>query len=185
MISAAQYAKIKSISYKCLIYSLLLFLLGVAQTTLFSKINILNAPPDILLASVVALSMKENHKICSICAIVSGFFYCALGGMRPPLYILFSFLCGYVFWIIAQQSFNNGYRSFLALSVLAFAAKGIFNIIYSSVYSNRFLLFRDIANIVIPEFISSMLFCSLSYIIFSGLFTLVNKISNKGRNTSK
>lgn len=180
MISSAQYAKLKIIIYKCAVYSIALFLLGILQVTFFAKINVLSAVPDLLLAAIVLLSMREEHKISSVCALVSGVFYCSLGGAEYPLYIIFSFLIGYVMWIVAERSFGRGYRSFLALCAIAFLAKSGFNLAYSSLFSSRFALFRDIVNIVLPEFISSMLFCSISYVIFAPLSALINKRSKKG-----
>ena len=185
MISAAQTAKIKTIAYKCAIYTVALFILAVAQTVFFSKINLLSATPDLLLAAIVLLCMNEDHRVCSICAIVSGFFYSALGAAEHPVYIIFSFLCGYILWIIAERSFGKGYRSFLALSALTFCAKGLFNLAYLSLFSNSFPLIRILVSIVLPEIISSMVFCSISYILFYTLYKLINKKSSGRKEPRK
>lgn len=185
MISAAQTAKIKAIAYKCAIYSLALFLLGIAQVTFFSKITLFSATPDLLLGSIALLCIKEDHKVTSICAIVSGVFYCAFGGIQYPVYIIFSFLCGYLAWIIAGRVFGKSYPSYLALCALIFGAKGIFNFFYSVLFSSSFALIRTVVSIVIPEFVSSMIFCSLSYLLFNTLHKLLNRKSRKRKESLK
>ncbi len=179
MISATHYAKIKAIAYKCTVYSIVLFLLAIAQVTFFSKINVLSSPPDLILGAILLLCLKEEHKVTAICSIVSGILYCSLGGVEYPVYIIFSFLCGYILWIVAERSFGKNYPSYLALAALGFGLKALFNVAYSSMFSNNFAILGTILGIVIPEFISSMIFCSLPYLIFSFLFKLLNKKSRK------
>lgn len=185
MMSAAHTTKLKTIIYKCSIYAIALFIVAIAQVTFFSKINILSATPDLLLASVVLLCLKEEHKISTICAIISGFFYCAFGCVEYPIYILFSFLCGYILWIVAEHSLGKNYFSFLALSALAFLAKVFFNIAYSSLFSANFAFVRTLTSIVFPEFISSMIFCSISFALFSLINLLINKKSQKRKESRK
>lgn len=185
MISAVNTTKLKSIIYKCSIYAIALFIIAIAQVTFFSKINILSATPDLLLASVAFICMREEHKISTICAIISGFFYCVFGNTEYPIYILFSFLCGYILWIVAEHSFGKTYFSFLAISTLAFLVKGCFNIAYSALFSSNFALIRTITAIVLPEFISSIIFCSIPFAIFSIVHLLINKSQKKRKGSFK
>ena len=185
MISAARYAKLKTILYKCTVYAIALFLIAIAQATFFSRINFFSATPDLLLAAIVLLCLKEEHKIASICAIISGLFYCAIGTSEYPVYILFSFLCGYIIWIVAERSFGKSYFSYLALSAMTFGIKGIFNILYSALFSSTFTLPRIITSIVLPEFASSMLFCSISFLVFSFINMLVNRKSKNRKESFK
>ena len=107
--------KIKTTAYKCFVYSVALFVLSVAQVTFFSQINVLGATPDLMLGAVLLIAMMENQQISSICGIVSGFLYCAMGGFVYPFYIMFSFLCGYVLWIISDRFLGKNYISYLVL----------------------------------------------------------------------
>ena len=75
VLSSTQLARIKAVGYKCTIYAIALYFLAIAQVTFFNKINLFGAPPDLLLAAIAVLCIKEDHKICSICGIISGFFY--------------------------------------------------------------------------------------------------------------
>lgn len=181
-ISSARYAKIKLILYKCSIYALALFFVGIAQVSFFSKINVLGATPDLLLAATAALCIKEDHRVASICGIISGFLYCSLGGIKYPIYILFSFLCAYCLKIVALRSFGTNFPSFCALALIAFGAKAIFNIVDTSIFSNSFVVFRALWQIALPELISSALFCSLSYFIISILSNLINKKSKSRKD---
>lgn len=184
-ISGAQYAKIKVLLYKCSLYAIILFLIAVAQVSFFTKINILGATPDLLLAAVVALCIKEEHKIASICGIISGFLYCSLGGIKYPIYILFSFLCAYTLKIIALRSLGTNYPSFLALSLLAFGIKVVFNLFDASMFSSNFVIFRILWQIALPELISSMIFCSISYLLISVISHLINKKSKSRKDEAQ
>ena len=181
MLSSTQLARIKAVGYKCTIYAIALYLLAIAQVTFFNKINLFGAPPDLLLAAIAVLCIKEDHKICSICGIISGFFYCALGGGQSPLYMIFSFLCAYIFFFVAERSKKQTIRSYLILCVLMFAAKAIFNMIDTSLFSSSFVLIRIFISAVLPEYVSSMAFCLVSYFLFGLITALVNKKSQKGQ----
>ena len=175
MISAAQYARIKTIAYKCAIYTVALFLIGIAQVSFFSKINIFSATPDLLLSAIAILCMREDHKVTAICSIIAGVFYCSFGGAEYPVYILFSFVCGYVMWIFANRSFGKKYTSFLAICAVLFLAKAVFNVFYSTLFGGSFAILRVLSSIVLPELASSVALCSISYIIFNTLHRIINK----------
>ena len=177
--SRAGSAKSKLLGYKSAIYGIALFVLAVLQTTFFTKINLFGTTPDLLLGAVLTIAMLDEHRVAGVAGIIAGFFYCALGTVSYPLYIAFSFICGYVFWGISERILSKNYPSFLALSVLIYGAKGLWNIIETSLFAQNFNLIGTISNTVIPEFFSSMAFCSLSYIIFKTISKLFNKKSRK------
>ena len=168
----------KILGYKCILYTIALFLLAIAQSTFFAKINLLSSPPDLLLGAVLVIAMHDEQKASSIIGIIAGFFYYALGG-GSPLYIIFTFLCGYVFWNISNKAFSKNLPSFLALGAIAYALKIGFNIITLYFAANSFDPVSAMAKIIIPEFISSLLFCSISYLIFYPLTRIFNKKSSK------
>ena len=178
-------AKAKTIMYKCCIYSIALFVLSIAQVTFFVKINVLGATPDLMLGAVLLIAMKEDQRVSSICGIVSGFLYCAMGGFVYPFYMMFSFLCGYVLWIISDRFLGKNYVSYLALAILTFGLKALFNVIEASLFAYTINLLNMFARAIIPEFISSMVFCTVSYLIFSALTRLLNSNSDKKGWTKK
>ena len=180
MAKRASSVKAKSIAYKCVVYGIFLFILSVAQVTFFSKINILNATPDLMLGAVLLIAMKENQKVSSICGIISGFFYCTMGGFVYPFYIVFSFLCGYTLWFVSDRFLGKNYASYLALALLTFLLKAIFNIVESSLFAYTVNLLNMFSKAILPEFISSMAFCSLSYVLFTAIARLLNSKSKKG-----
>lgn len=168
-------AKAKIILYKCVLYSAALYILAVLQVTFFAKINILNAQPDLLLGAIAVLALYEDVKVASICGIISGFFYCALGGAAIPFYIVFSFLCAYTLWIITDYGLPKRHSSYIALAILVFGAKAVFNIAELSLMAHSFSLFGALRSIIIPEFISSMIFSFVPYIIFFALTRIFHK----------
>lgn len=183
MASKISVTKIKAIAYKCSVYSIALFVLSIAQVTFFSKINVFGATPDLMLGAVLLIAMKDDQQVSSICGIVSGFLYCAMGGFVYPFYMMFSFLCGYVLWIISDRFLGKNYVSYLALAVLAFSLKALFNVIEASLFAYTINILNMFTKAIIPEFISSMTFCTVSYLIFNSLSRLLNSKSNKKGKT--
>ena len=185
MAHSARGARVRTIAYKCTLYGVLLFLIAVMQVSFFSKINVLGAPPDLLLASIVLLAMHEDHRVSTVCGIIAGFFYCALGGFSYPLYLIFAFFCGYVFWGISEHAFGKNYPSFIAFCALAFGIKAIYNMVEISLSAQSFSIIGVFASLLLPEFISSMLFCSVSYIILIWLIRILNKKSMSRKERKK
>lgn len=181
MAKGASSAKNKIIAYKCILYGVFLFILGVFQVTFFGSIRIFGSVPDLLLGALITLAVYEEHRVVSICGIVSGFVYTALGGFSLPLYMIFSFLVGYIFWGISEKLFAKNYPSYLILSIFAFGAKGLFNLVELALSANSFSLISAFFKIVLPEFAASMLFCSISYFIFYGLTRIFNSKNKKTR----
>ena len=175
MADSARAAKLKILTYKGVFYGALLFILGVLQVTFFSRINLFNATPDLLLGAVIVISMYEDHKVTTICSILSGFVYCSLGGFSYPLYLIFSFLCGYILWSLSEHTFGKNYLSFLALAAITYGAKVMFNIFEPSLTSSSFNLWVVLFDSVIPEYFSSLIFCSISYLIFAFSTRIMNK----------
>lgn len=167
----------KLLGYKAMIYGTALFLLAIMQTSFFSRVNIFGATPDLLLGAVLTLAMHEDHKASAVCGIISGFFYCALGATTYPIYILFSFLCGYMLWSVSERVFGKNYISFLSLAIFTYGAKALFNIVEQSLSAHSFNVFQTIIHVALPEFLSSMLFCSISYGIFYNICRVINKKS--------
>lgn len=168
-------ARAKIILYKCAFYGAALFIIGVLQTTFFTKINVWGATPDLLLAALAALALYEDGRVVSICGIISGVFYCALGGFSIPFYIIFSFLSAYALYIVAENGVPKRHFSFFALAILAFGAKAIFNLADISLAAHSFGVIKATTNIIIPEFVSSMIFSPISYLIFFTLTRIINK----------
>lgn len=172
-------ARAKNIAYKCVIYGIFLFVISVAQVTFFAKINILNATPDLLLAAVLVIAMKDNQRVAAICGIIAGFFYCSMGGFVYPFYMMFSFLCGYTLWGVSDRFLGKNYVSYLTLAILTFALKSLFNIIEASLFAYTINVLNMFSKAILPEFVSSMVFCSVSYLIFNTVAKLLNSKSRK------
>lgn len=180
MARGADTIRARNVAYKCAAYGIILFILGVAQVSFFSKIRILGATPDLLLGATLAIAMLEDQRSASICGIVAGFVYHSLGGFGYPIYILFSFFCAYVFHILSNRILGKNYFSFLVLATLIYGAKAVFNIVDAILFSNSFNVFALISRVLLPEFISSMVFCTVSYLIIFIPNKLINR-KNKSR----
>lgn len=171
----------KNIAYKCCLYSIALFILSVAQVTFFAKINIFGATPDLMLGAVLLIAMKDNQEVASICGIISGFFYCAMGGFVYPFYMMFSFLCGYTLWFVSDRFLGKNYISYLALALLTYGLKSLFSLIEASFFAYTINILNMFSKAIVPEFISSMAFCTISYLIFSLIANPLNSKSRKNK----
>lgn len=185
MPKSAKTTRAKNVAYKCTLYGIALFIIALLQVSFFSKITVFGGTADLLLASVITLCVYEEHRVCAICGIISGFLYCALGGFSYPIYIAFSFIFAYVFWIVAEHTFGKNYPSFLALSLIGFGAKALYNFIEISMSASTFNILRAFSKIVLPEFIASMLFCSVSYVFIYACTRLFNKKSKSRKEGTK
>lgn len=165
----------KTAGYKALIFGVALFVLSVMQTTVFARLSLFGAIPDLMLAATLTLAMLDGEKTGAVSGIAAGFFYVALGSISSPIYILFAFLCGYIFGIISSLTLSKNYPSFLVLASFAYLAKGIFNIIDVSLCAQSFNLFSALSDVAVPEFFCSLIFCSPIYFAFYALTRIFNK----------
>ena len=172
-------ARAKNIAYKCVIYGIFLFILSIAQVTFFAKINIMGATPDLILGAIVVIAMRDDQKVATICGIIGGFFYCAMGGFVYPFYMMFAFLCGYTLWGVSDRFLGKNYVSYIALALLAFTLKALFSVIEASLFAYTINILNMVSKAIWPEFISSLVFCTVSYLIFNTLSRLLNSKSRK------
>ena len=185
MPKSAKGTRAKNIAYKCILYSVALFIIATLQVSFFSKLTVLGGTADLLLAAIITLCVYEEHRVCAICGIISGFLYCALGGFSYPLYIAFSFIFAYVFWIVAEHMFGRNYPSFLVLSLIGFGTKALYNFIEISMSASTFNILRAFSKIVLPEFLASMLFCSIPFVFIYPCARLFNKKSKPRKEGTK
>lgn len=185
MVARVNLARVKSIAYKCFVYSFALFILSTMQVTFFSKINVLGATPDLLLGGVLLIAMKDDIRVSAICGIVSGFLYCSMGGFSYPFYMIFSFLCGYTLWGVSDRFLGKNYISYLVLAIVTYALKALYNLLEASLFAESFNLLNTFSNAIFPEFVSSMVLCSVSYLIFSFLASALNNNSKSRKDTVK
>lgn len=165
----------KTVGYKALIFGTALFILSVMQTTVFARISLFGAIPDLMLAATLTLAMHDGEKTGAVSGIAAGFFYVAIGSISSPLYILFAFLCGYILGIISSITLSKNYPSFLVLASFAYLAKGIFNVIDVSLCAQSFDLISALSDVAVPELFCSLIFCSPIYFAFYALTLIFNR----------
>lgn len=172
-------ARARLIAYKCILYGVGLLFIGILQVSFFSTVNVFSATPDLLLGAICALAMLEGREVCGICGIISGVVYCSLGGFSYPIYILFSFLCGYVLPSVSSRVLGRGYVSYLALAVITFAFKAIYTLLEAFITSYSASPIHILIGFAVPEYISSLVFCSLSYFAMLGLSRVFSKSTKR------
>ncbi len=164
-----------TVGYKILVYGLPLFLLIVAQCTLFARLSVFGAIPDLALAATVTIAIKDGERAGAVFGIASGFLTCALGGGGAYLYIIFSFAAAYGAHLLASRIFSVNYPSFLTYCVIAFGAKALFNIAQAALRAESFDFVSTLTGAVLPEFLISLVFCSPIYFAFGALTKIFAK----------
>ena len=161
--------------YKAAVFGSALFVLAVMQTTLLARLSLFGATPDLMLAAILTLAMHDGERTGAVAGIATGFFCSAIGGNISPIYMLFAFLCGYVFGIVSDHALSKNFPSYLALSAVLFLAKGIFNLIDVSLLSKSFDLLSTLSGVVIPELFCSLILCPPVYFAFRALVRIFDK----------
>lgn len=167
----------KEASRKVLIYGCAVFILVIMQCTVFARLSLFGATPDLVLAATLTVAIRDGEKTGAVFSIAAGFLSCAIGGMNTYIYILFSFACGYTAAILSERVLSKNYPSFMAYAGVAFAAKAVFNIIESALRAENFRLLSTLSHAVIPEFFCSLIFCTPVYFVFCGICSRFSKKS--------
>ncbi len=133
------------------IAAVIMVLLALLQTTVFSTMRPFGAIPDIMISFVLALSVTEGEKWGAVWGIVAAVVIEALGvpdvTLLPLLYMPIGYFCG----VLCKYYFTGSaaVRAVMTLSILPF--RGIFTAIYmviSPVYATPGEIFFDV---VLPE----------------------------------
>ena len=108
------------IVWRAVLVGAVLFLLCVAQTTVFGRWKLFGAVPDLMLAAVVLLGFCRGREEGAIAGIAAGVFLASLGSVgvtvAPVFYMIIGYVCGYFARAIYPKQFGS-YLFFLAASL--------------------------------------------------------------------
>ncbi len=111
----------KSIVLYCVVIGLLLLLVAVLQTSLFPRMRLLGAIPDLALCAVLCISYFCGRYTGGIVGIVAGFLVEALGSvgisLLPLCYFILGYLAGYYARAVNPKRFTN-YVFYLAAALV-------------------------------------------------------------------
>ena len=146
---------------KILLFSLLIFLSGVLQSSFFPALSMIPASPDLVLISVIGLAVYDGERSGAAAGIGGGILVEALGGGAHILFLpLLYMLCGYIFGIVRRVFLNRNFISWLLYILIGTALRGavsLLHLMFTEVDINLYLMFTEI---IIPEYFITLI-CAL------------------------
>ena len=143
---------------KILLFSLLIFLSGVLQSSFFPALSMIPASPDLVLISVIGLAVYDGERSGAVAGIGGGILVEALGGGAHILFLpLFYMLCGYIFGIVSRVFLNRNFISWLLYILIGTALRGalsLFHLMLTEVDVNIYLMFTEV---IIPEYFITLI----------------------------
>lgn len=131
--------------------AVLLLLLTLLQTTLFSKITPFGAIPDLMLSFVLALSVTEGRRWGAVWGIIAGVVIESLGVPEFYLMPLLYMLTGYFGGVICRHYLSEtaAVRAVLAVGVIPL--KGLFTAVYTVLSPISITPAEAFLEIILPE----------------------------------
>ena len=138
---------------KILLFSLLVFLAGVLQSSLFPALRMLSGTPDLVLIAVLGLAVYDGERSGAAAGIGGGILVEALGGGAYILFMpLFYMLCGYIFGIVSRVFLNRNFVSWLLYILIGTFIRASLSLIHSMFIEIDVNLYLIFVEVMIPEY---------------------------------
>ena len=150
---------------KVLLFSILIFVCAVLQSSLFSALIFFSSLPDLVLLAVIGIAVYDGEKSGAVSGIFGGVVIEAFGaGGNIMMLPLFYMLCGFFFGIAAHLLFNKNFISWILYCLMGAVLRAALSVIHAVLVEidvNLLLIFTEI---VIPEFLVTVLFAPIMYL---------------------
>lgn len=170
----------RAVVIKSLVYGLYLVFVAALQTTVFTRFNFFGSVPDLMLTSVIVISMFEGERWGAAAGIFAGYIIDAVGStglsLMPLVYMLFGYICG----VLTINFLTNSLPVWGLYMIAAAIGRGIVSLIYILALYTYYPLNEAFAEIIIPEMVSTLVFSILTY----GAVRLISKPFRKRRRDS-
>ena len=144
------------------VYSLLLFILRVAECSFFGGIRYLPAVPDLVLGALTVIALIDTRETAIISAIIGGVLTDAIGASGVYLSPLFYF-CVVLLLCLMSKKMMRSYLSFLVLMPVSLLARAVFTLGRGWLFGNRLGALEILRYAVLPEAICTAVFCLALY----------------------
>jgi MFS family permease len=170
---------IKKYPWYILIFTVLLFLSAILQTTCLSFFG---SVPMLTLALCCAIGFLCGEKLGAIMGILGGVLTDALGGAGAYFSPILFLLCGYFCGALVGWFLSENLPSFLIYSLFAGVLRLFFTFILCGLYSEKFDIAFIFTKILIPEFFGYLICVIPAYGVVIAVRAMVDgKSSRKGR----
>lgn len=143
---------------RIIIFGLVGFFLCILQCSFFSKLKPFGVTPDIVLGSILALSMLDSKKSAAVYAVSTGYFLDAIGATPPSLSPVFYLLAVALLGFISDKMMPR-FLSFGTLMLPAVCLRAIFTFISLWISLGVFPPTAYITSVILPEMLSTFIFC--------------------------
>lgn len=149
---------------RIVIYGLLTLILGSAQCSFFPILKICPSTPDLMMGTLLAISLLDSNKSASVCAVAAGFFIDAVGGtgpaISPLIYLFFVMFIG-----LFSQKMLAGFPSFALLMIPAAVYRGAATALCIFIYDGGLPKVSALMKILLPEILCTVILCLPVYFI--------------------
>ncbi len=149
---------------RIIIYSILFFVIGVAQCSFFSRLKPFGVTPNIVLGAICAVIMLDGKKSAAICAISAGYFIDALGAVPPAFSPLFLLACVAILGKLSDKMMPQ-FVSFAVLILPATLINSAYTYVTLWINVGTLPPLSAFITVIFPEMLSTFLFCLPIYFI--------------------
>ena len=151
---------------RILLFSLLVFLSGVIQSSFFPALTMLPASPDLVLLAVIGLAVYDGERSGAVAGIGGGILVEALGGgAHILLFPLFYMLCGYIFGIVSRIFLNRNFISWLLYILIGIFLRSALGLVHSIFTEIDVTVYLILTKVTIPEYFVTLIAAVPMYFI--------------------
>ncbi len=150
---------------KGVVCALLIVLLSLVQTTLFTRFRPFGAIPDLILPFVIAVSMTERERWGAVCGLLGAFVIESLGGSTLTLLPLLYMPCGYICGLLATHAFRDAPIVRALFTAAASLARSLLTLVTVVATVADISLIDALTKAVLPELLSTLLFAAFPHLL--------------------
>ena len=160
---------IKSIAVYAIVFSILIFILTVIQST---RLSLFGSTPALAFSAVCAIGFIFGKKSGAVAGIYAGALAGIIGGSGVTFAPLIYTFCGYLCGAMVGWFLSKNLPSFMIYSAIAGFFLEISTAVYYGFFSKSFSLGEIIINVLIPEYFAFLVCAIPAYALTFGIYTL-------------
>jgi len=172
---------------KAVVCGLYIITAALLQTTVFARFNFFGGVPDLMLTSVIVISMYGGEKWGAGFGIFAGYIIDAIGSsglaLMPVVYMIFGYICG----VLTKYYLKNSLPVWGVYMAAAAVGRAAVTLIYISGIFVTYHIDEAFTKIIFPEMGSTILFSFFTLACVRGIFRLfeIENLRSKKRKKSK
>ena len=147
----------------------------VLQTTLFARIRVFGAIPDLAYVTLILIAYFCGREVGAVTGIAAGFAVDALGSvgisLLPVLYLLCGYVCGHFTRAVQPKRFT----AFLTVLAAAIPVRTVITLIYICINYSTIHMLELTAQILLPEAAATILAALVLYYPVKAVCKFMNR----------